>query len=131
MDDRFGRSFYSLEGSADNMLSRLGQYLDRHVVRDQVLLDQCPQESVFRLGSGRKSHLDLLKPDLHKEFKELHLLFKTHRDHQGLVSVAEIRAAPDRSFVHICLLRPFHAFNRRHKRLSSEIKKSSITTHCL
>ena len=61
VDNGTGGTLAGLEGLADDVLPALGQHLDRHVLGDHVLLDQSPQEGVFRLRGGGESHLDLLE----------------------------------------------------------------------
>ena len=106
MDDRFLDAAQRLKRLADDVFSRLGQNLDRYVVRDQVLLDQRPQKFVFGLACGGEADFDLLKADLDEELEELQLLFEVHRDNQRLVSVAQIDRAPDRRFFDVILLHP-------------------------
>ena len=115
MYDYIFGSLYCLKGFLDNMFSGLSQHLDRHVVRDQVLFNQGTEEGIFRFGSGRKSYLNLLKSNLHQHFEELDLLFQVHRDHQRLVAVTQIHAAPDRRMIHIVFLSPVHTFHRGEK----------------
>ena len=55
------RTFQRFKGLADDMLSGLCQYLDRHVIRNQILLDQRAKKLILRLGSCREAHLDLLE----------------------------------------------------------------------
>ena len=74
MYHRMRRPLDRLEGLLDNMLSRLCQYLDRHIRRDHILLDQRPHKLVFGLRRGRKTNLDLLEADIHKHLEELKLL---------------------------------------------------------
>ena len=52
------------KGLADDVLSRLCQYLNRHIIRNQILLNQSAEELVLGLGSCREAHLDLLETDL-------------------------------------------------------------------
>ena len=64
MDNSLFCALDSLKSLFDDVFSGLGQYLDGHVVRNQVLLDQSTAELVLGLGSGRKTDLDLLEADL-------------------------------------------------------------------
>ena len=41
MDNGVGSAFDRLKSPLDNMLSRLGEHLDGHIVRNHILLDQC------------------------------------------------------------------------------------------
>ena len=118
VNDRVLASAQSVKGFSDNMFSRLGQNLYRHIVRNQILLNQCPQKLIFCLGSSRKSNLNFFETDFHQHLEKFNLLLQIHRDYQRLISVAQIDAAPDRRFLHIFLLRPIHASDRRHVILS-------------
>ncbi len=64
------RSLKGLKGLADNVLSGLGQYLDGHIVRNQILLNQGSEKCILCLGSRRKSYLDLLKTYLTQKLEE-------------------------------------------------------------
>ena len=70
MNDRMRRSFDRFKGPFDNMLSRLCQNLDRYILRDHILLDQCTQKLIFCLRRCRKSHFDLLEADIQKHLEE-------------------------------------------------------------
>jgi hypothetical protein len=72
----------------------LRQHLDRHVVRDQPIVDQAARKRVFGLRSGRKPNLNFLKADAYEQLKQLEFLLDRHRVHKGLIAVAQIDAAP-------------------------------------
>jgi hypothetical protein len=44
-----------LEGALDQSLARLGQHLDRHVLGDQILLDELADKVEIGLRGGRES----------------------------------------------------------------------------
>src|SRR5699024_7119521 len=50
-----------------------------------------------------------------QKFKESHLLIQTHGDHQRLIAVPQIHAAPDGRFFDIFFFHPVIAVFRRHK----------------
>ena len=54
-------SLYSFEGTFDDVLSCLCQYLDSHVIRDHVFLDQGTHELVLCLRCCRESDFDLFE----------------------------------------------------------------------
>ena len=54
--------------SLDDMFTSLGQYLDRYIVRDQVLLDQCTEEDKLSIGSCLICCLPNRIYDLSREF---------------------------------------------------------------
>ena len=115
MDDGMRRPFYRLERFLNDMLPRLGQHLNRYVVRNHVPFNKRPDKLVFRIGGSRKSHFDFFKPDLYQHLEIFQLLTQSHRFHEGLVSVAQIHAAPDRRFINIILRHPVVGHDRRHK----------------
>ena len=118
MYNRSRSTFHCFKSLADNMLSCLCQYLNGHIIRNQVLIDQCSQEIILCLGSGRETDFDFFKTNLYKQFKEFYLLFQTHRYDQCLVSITQIDAAPDWCLIYISLFHPVIAFYWRHKILS-------------
>ena len=118
MHHRLLRPLQSVKGFPDNMLPGLGQHLYRHIIRYHIPLDQRPQELILRIGSRRKSHLNLFKADLNQQFKEIQLLLQRHGHHKSLIAIPQIHAAPDGSMVHIFLICPAGVARRRHKILS-------------
>ena len=72
------------------MLPGLRQHLNRDIVRYQILLDQRPAEQVLRLGSSRKSDLDLLKTHPQKKVEIAELLVQVHGNNQRLISVTQV-----------------------------------------
>ena len=97
-----------LIGLAHNVLAGLGEHLHGHVIRDQIALDQCAQELIFRLRRSRKADLDLLEAHLDQCLEELDFLVQTHRHHQRLIAVAQVHRAPDGRFFDMVALRPSH-----------------------
>ena len=55
-----------LEGLTDDMLSRLRQYLNGHILRDHVALDQSTDKIVLGVRGSRETYLDLLESDLYQ-----------------------------------------------------------------
>ena len=115
MDDRMGRSLDCFKGLLDNMLSRLRKYLYRHIIRYHVLFDQRAHKLVLRLGRSRKSHLDLLKSDIHQQLEKFQFFFQAHWLYQGLVAIPQVYAAPDRRLLYRVLPCPVVSSNWRHK----------------
>jgi len=118
MYDCLRSTFDCFKSLTDDVLSGLCQYLDRYIVRNQVLLDQCTDKGVFCFRCCREPNFNLLKTDLNKQFEKFYFLLKTHRDYQCLVSVTQVYAAPDWGFVYVFFFCPFHTFYRWHKILS-------------
>ena len=88
MDHCVGRTLDCFEGLADDMLSRLRQYLNGHILRDHVALDQCTDKVVLSVGGSGKTNLDLLETDLYQHLEEFQLIFQTHGIDQCLVAVS-------------------------------------------
>ena len=88
MHDGLLHALQGLEGLADDMLPGLGQHLNRHIVGDQILLNQRADKGVLRLGRCREAYLDLLKSHLAQKLEEANLLLQGHGHHQRLVAVA-------------------------------------------
>ena len=78
---------YSLKRLVNNIFTSHRQYLDRHIMRDQVVVDQMACKLIFRVGCRRISDLDRLETEFDKVVEELDLLIQIHRDFQRLVSV--------------------------------------------
>ena len=115
MYDRVRSAFYSLECPFDNMLSRLGEHLDRHIVRYHILLDQSAQKLIFCLRRCREPDFDHFKPDIHEKLEKFQFFIQAHRLDQRLIAVAEIHAAPDGRFINSVFFHPVIAWFRRHK----------------
>ena len=80
-----------------------------------IIVDVYKRQLIFRFRRRRKAHLDLLKPNLYQELEKLQLFFQAHGHDQRLVSIPQVHTAPNRRFLHIFLLGPVIAGNRRHK----------------
>ena len=88
-----------LEGLVDQFGARLGQHLDRHVVGDQVLLDDLAHEGEIGLRGRREADLDLLEAEPQQQVEHAALAVGPHRLDQRLVAVAQIDRAPGRRLV--------------------------------
>ena len=98
MDDDVFCAAHSFERLADQMLARLHQHLNGHVVRNIMPVDQRAQNFIFRFGSGGKADFDFLEADIDQQFEEIELFLKVHRRDKRLVAVAQIDGAPGRRF---------------------------------
>ena len=67
-----------------------------HVVRDQVLLDDLPDEVEVGLARRRETDLDLLVAQAYEQVEHAPLAGRRHRVDQRLVAVAEVDRAPQR-----------------------------------
>ena len=92
--DRLLRADQRLVGASDQVLAGLGQHLDGDVVRDQVLLDQHPDEVEVGLARRGEADLDLLVAHPHEQLEHPPLAVRGHRVDQGLVAVAQVDRAP-------------------------------------
>ena len=95
VDDRALDARERLERAADDRLARLRQHLDRHVVGNQILVDQLAREVEVGLRRRRKADLDFLVAHLHEQLEHAQLALGIHRLDQRLVAVAQVDAAPD------------------------------------
>ncbi len=96
VDDRAPGAAQRFHGAADQVLARLRQHLDGHVIGDVSAFDQLAHEVVVGLGGGGEGGFDFLEADLHEHLEHAHLALGVHRLEQGLVAVAQVRAHPDR-----------------------------------
>ena len=108
------RTLQCIEGLADNMLSCLRQYLNGHILRNHISLDQCTDEIVLCIGGSGESHLDLLEPDLNQQSEELQFILKAHRIYQSLVTISQVNTAPDRRLLNCLFLHPVISHLRGH-----------------
>ena len=103
MDDGLVHAFQRFEGAVDQVIARLRERCDGHVVGDLILVDQPAHEVVVRLtGRGKADH-DFLDADIHQQLPQPLLLFDRHRLEQGLVAVAQVFAHPDGRFFQIAI----------------------------
>ena len=84
----------ALEGALDQGLAGLAQYLDGDVRGNAVFLDDLAHEVEVGLRGRRKTNLDLLETHAHQRLEHAQLALRVHRIDQGLVTVAQIHAAP-------------------------------------
>ena len=88
------RPHQRLDGPLDQVLTRLGQHRDRHVVGDLVALDELADEVEVGLARAREADLDLLVAHPDEEVEHRHLAGRAHRVDQRLVAVTEVRGQP-------------------------------------
>ena len=94
VDDDVLRAFTRLECAADEVLARLNQNLDGHVLGDAATLDDLADEIEIRLGRGGEAHLDFLVAHLHQQIEHPALALGAHGINQGLVAIAQIHRTP-------------------------------------
>ena len=58
---------------------------------------------------------EMTNEELAKKLEEIQLFLQAHRDHECLVAVAQVNAAPDRGFFDAILLHPVHRYTLGHK----------------
>ena len=115
MDDGILYAVQGFEGAADDVLSRLCQYLDGDVIRDHVFFDQCAEECILCLRGRRKSDFDFLEADGNERLVEFQLLLEAHRDDERLISVTQVHAAPYRSVIDSVFHHPAHVTGGGHE----------------
>src|SRR6185437_10090214 len=96
MHDRARNAAQRLERPPDQLVTRLREHLDGHVIGDQVLLYELAHEIEVRLRRRRERNLDLLEADVDELAEHPQLARRIHRFDQCLVAVAQIRREPDR-----------------------------------
>ena len=95
VDDHVLGTLHRFKGLLDQFRTGLNQHLDGHVIGDVVVLNQGPEDFIFRFRSGGESHFDFLEADFHQGGEQQQLFFQLHGGHQGLVPVPQVYAAPD------------------------------------
>jgi len=94
MHDGAPDSAQCCESLLDQLGTRLCEYLNGDVARDQILLDQRADEIEVRLRCSRKDDLDLLEARPDQQLEHAALAVRIHRFDQRLVAVPQIDAAP-------------------------------------
>ena len=92
-------------GALDEVVTRLGEYLDGHVVGDGPLFDEAANEVEVGLARAGEPHLDFLIAHLDQQIEHDPLALGTHRIDERLVAVAQVNRAPARRFGDV-LVRP-------------------------
>ena len=90
------RADQRLDGALDELLARLGQHRDAHVVGNPVALDELADEVEVGLARGREADLDLLVAHPDEQVEHRVLAGDVHRVDQGLVAVAQVGRQPAR-----------------------------------
>ena len=85
----------ALEGAPDQLVARLGEHLDGHVIGDQPFVDDVAAEVEIGLAGGGEADLDLLEAEAHEFLEHAQLAPEAHRLHERLVAVAQIDGTPD------------------------------------
>ncbi len=109
MEDNILDTFDSFKGFINQMLTALTQNLHTYIIRNHLAVYQCPQKIIFQLGCGRKTNLNFLESQLYEQVKEFQLFFNHHRFDQRLITIPQIHAAPDWSFLNL-FIRPLTFF---------------------
>ena len=113
------RAAYSFESLFYYVLAALREHLKRHVVGNELVLDEPARELVFGLACGGESYFDFLKSDFDEIGEKFELFFERHRVYERLIAVAKIDRAPNGRAVYFRLFRPCKAVCRRHMEQSS------------
>ena len=118
MDYSIFRTLKCFKSFCNYVFTGLSKYLYRYIIRYHIVFNKRPAEFILSFRSCRKTYFDLLETYLNEHLIKLDLLIKAHRSDEGLISVAEINAAPHRRLVNIGLLCPLHLCLRSFKKLS-------------
>ena len=94
MDDGLLGAADRVEGAVNEMVSALGQNLDRHVVGNVVPLDELAHEVEVGLARRQEPDLDLLVAHPHEQVEHPLLALGVHRVDERLVAVPEVDGAP-------------------------------------
>jgi len=108
-------TLYSFKSFFDDMFSCLSQNLNRNVIRNHILLDQCSKKLILCLRCCRKSYLDHFKSNIYEELEKLQFFIQAHWFDQCLVSIPQIHTAPDRCFINRIFFYPVITWLWRHK----------------
>ena len=98
--DRLLRAADGVEGALDEVVTALGEHLDRHVVGHVAAVDELAAEVEVGLAGAGEADLDLLVAHLHEQLEHAHLALGVHRVDEGLVAVAQVDRAPARGLGH-------------------------------
>ena len=96
MNDGLVRADQGLDCSLDQVLARLHQYLEPHIVGRAFFLDKPAIEGELCIGRGGKADFNLLEPAFYQRLKKFEFLAHVHGHRERLVAVAQVHTAPDR-----------------------------------
>ena len=111
-------TLYSFKSFFDDMFSCLSQNLNRNVIRNHILLDQCSKKLILCLRCCRKSYLDHFKSNIYEELEKLQFFIQAHWFDQCLVSIPQIHTAPNRRLFNVGFRCPPHRCIFHRKKLS-------------
>src|SRR5882757_9794713 len=94
MHNRSSRPGEALERARNQLSTRLGEHLNRHVFGNEVLLNQLPDKIEIRLRGSREADFDLFEPDLHEMLEHPELPRRVHGLNQRLIAITKVDAAP-------------------------------------
>jgi len=96
VENNVGGSGDGFAGPVDQIFAALAEDLNRNVGGDAVFLNEAAAEIEFNLRRGREAYLDLGEADANQQVEIFELLLDAHGLSEGLVTIAQIDAAPDR-----------------------------------
>jgi len=97
MEDDVFRALHGFARAGDQLLPALAKDLDGNVIGDSVLVDQAADEIELDLRSRRKADFNFFETDLDEHIEVFDFLFDIHGLGEGLITIAEINTAPNRS----------------------------------
>ena len=84
----------SCKSTLNQGLSGRGQHLYRHVIRNEVAINQLAQKVELDLRCRWKSDLDLLEADVNQRLEHFQFARNIHWLNERLIPIAQINAAP-------------------------------------
>ena len=99
MHNRPWRAGQTLVCSFKKFATTLHKNLNRHIIRNQILLDQQSHEIKIGLTRGWKTNFDLFESHFDERLEHAQLALWVHWIDQRLIAIAQINRAPQRRFV--------------------------------
>ena len=85
----------AFKSAADQIFAALHEYLDGHVIRDQIMIDQMSAEIKIRLAGGGKANFDFLEAHFNQRIPHADFAVGAHGFDEALVTIAQIHATPN------------------------------------
>ena len=86
---------YRFESAGDQIIARLGEYLDGDICGNKVVLDEVAHELKIGFAGGRKTDFNLLESQIDEGVPHAHFALGPHGFDQRLIAIAQVNRAPD------------------------------------